>query len=418
MVKEKTTTIKLFKVLKYLWLVFSFIIIIWKGVIPGSKKVNTDFNNYYTASKLVLEGKSIHKFYNNDWFYKQAQNLGIKSGAKFSPFPPITAYAYIPLTIWKPLTAKRIWLLINIFILIIVPFRIRKISDWSLNKSILFLSLFTIPLASSLYQGQLYLIIGFILLETIRQIYTKKKKFPIGSVIGVAASLKYIPILFLGYIIRSQKKTTILLSAFLAIIIPSLFIYWKDNQAYSSFFQHFQSHIQGNLPGQGKYAINFQSIDSLLNNLFIYGSIKNPFPIINASILKPIIKYSLFAGIVSFLFLLFKKNKFQTTPLFVSICIIGIFIMLPASASYHFFLLLFPLLNIFMWLKNLNSKKTIGIVAIIVLTTFSLQAHHIPNFEKFPTINLLLHYPRFWGLLCLFLVLSLHYNNYLSKNYG
>ncbi|MDC1162244.1 glycosyltransferase 87 family protein [Tenacibaculum sp.] len=410
--------IKLFKILKYLWLIFSLMIIVWKGVIPGWQKKTGDFNNYYTASKLLIEGKSIHQFYNNTWFLEEAQKIGIESKTKFSPFPPITAYIHIPLTIWKPLTAKRIWLLINIFILIIVPFRIRKISDWSLNKTILFLSLFTIPLTSSLYQGQLYLIIGFILLETLGQSYFKKKHLLIGSIIGLTASLKYIPILFLGYIIQNKKKTSILLYTFLAVVIPSLVIYWKDNHVYTSFFQHFQSHIQGNLPGQGKYAIGFQSIDSLLNNLFVYDSIKNPFPIINASILKPIIKYSLFAGIVSFLFVLFKKNKFQTTPLFVSICIIGIFIMLPASASYHFLLLLFPLLSIFMWLKSSNSKKTIGIIAIIVLITFSLQAHHIPNFKKFSTINLLLHYPRFWGLLCLFLVLSRHYNNHLSKNYG
>ncbi|WBX71660.1 glycosyltransferase family 87 protein [Tenacibaculum retecalamus] len=415
MIKGKITILN---VLKVLWLVFSFIIIIWKGVIPGSKKVNTDFNNYYTASKLVLEGKSIHQFYNNDWFYKQAQNLGIKSGAKFSPFPPITAYAYIPLTIWEPLKAKKKWLIFNVLLLIILPFRIKEITAWPLITTMLFISLFSIPLISCLISGQIYLVIAFILLEVFGQVYMKNKPLLISLLIGITSSLKYVPILFLGFIIQNKNKYNIIFYTLSFIGVSILLLFLIDNKAYSSFFQHFQSHIQGDLPGQGKYSIGFQSIDSLLNNLFVYDSIKNPFPIINTSILKPIIKYSFFTGIVSILFILFKKNKFKATPIFVSICLISIFLLLPATASYHFLLLLLPLLIIFKWLKSFKSKTAISVVSLLSLITFSVQIHHIPDLSNFFTINLLLHYPRFWVLLCLFLVLSHHYNNHLSKNYG
>lgn len=417
MIKEGTT-IKLFNLLKILWLVFILIIIFWKGVIPGSKKVNTDFNNYYTASKLVLEGEPIHQFYNNDWFYKQAQNLGIKSGAKFSPFPPITAYAYIPLTIWKPLQAKKIWLILNVLLLIILPFRVKQITTWPIINTMLFISLFSIPIISCLVSGQIYLVIAFILLEVFGQVYMKNKPLLISLFIGITSSVKYVPILFLGYIIQKKNKYKIIFYTLSVIGISILILFLIDNKAYFSFFQHFQSHIQGDLPGQGKYAINYQSIDSILNNLFVYHKTQNLNPFINYSALKPIIKYSFFTGIASILFILFKKNKFKATPIFVSLCLISIFILLPATASYHFLLLLFPLLIIFKWLNNFKSKTPISVVSLLSLITFSIQTHHIPNLSNFFTINLLLHYPRFWILLCLFLVLSHYFNNHLSKNYG
>ncbi|WP_167571914.1 glycosyltransferase family 87 protein [Aquimarina algiphila] len=400
------------------WIVIAIGIVLLKGVIAGWSNTASDFNNYYLSAKLVSEGTPIHQFYDNDWFTNKAYQIGIKEGAKFSPFPPITAYVYLPVTFFKPLIAKRVWLVFNALILIVLPFRIRKITKWSLSQTTLFLSLFIIPISSCLNFGQLYLLIGFLLLESLGQLYMLSKPKILGFFIGVLASLKYLPIIFLGYIIQHEKRYLILIFTFLGIIIPSLIIYMIDDQVHDIFFLDFISHLEGNLPGQGKYAVEFQSIDSLLNNLFVYDQFKNPFPLLNLSILKPIIKYSLLGVTMVLLFYTFKRNHYQVTPIIISIGIIGVFVMIPASASYHFLLLLWPILCIIEWLISFKSKKALVIISIMIFLTFTIQQYHIPNLDQLSTINLLLHYPRFWSLLCVFLLLNYYHIKILRKNYG
>lgn len=401
-----------------LWLFIALGIIILKGVLIGWNTTSGDFNNYYVSAKLVAQGSSIHQFYDNDWFDQKAQELGIKEGAKFSPFPPSTAYIFLPITPFELLTAKRIWLVFNILMLIGLPFRIRKILKWPLNQTILVLSLFIIPISICLRLGQLYLLIGFLLIELLGQIIVTNKPKLLGFTIGLLTALKYLPILFLGYIFNHKKRYTILICTLLGIGIPSLIVFALDNQAYDAFFQHFLAHLQGDLAGQSKYAIPFQSIDSLLNNLFVYDPLKNPFPFLNLAILKPIIKFLLLGLIFGLLLRAFKKNQYQVTPVIVSIGIIGSFVLIPASASYHFLLLLWPVLCLMKWLIAFKSKQALVIISILIFMTFTISHNHIPNFNQFPVINLLLHYPRFWGLLCLFLLLIYYHITSLKKSYG
>ncbi len=416
----KTLGTKLFTntIVIKLWISIAMALIIFKGVVNGWNTTTGDFNNYYVSAKLLSQGASIHQFYDNDWFKGEAESMGIPKGAKFSPFPPVTAYVYLPLTIFKPLMAKRIWLILNVLMLVILPFRIRKITGWSLERAIFFLSLFTFPLASCINLGQLYLFIGFLLMELFGQDYMANRTKLIGFLMGIVTALKYLPIIFLGYLLKHKKRMSILAYTFLGIAVPTLLVYFLDQAAYEAFFQHFSSHIQGNVPGQGKYAVAFQSIDSLLNNLFVYDSLKNPIPIVNQPILKPLIKYLFIGIILGCMGVVYKKNHYQLTPVIVSIGIIGVFVLIPASASYHFLLLLWPILYLFKWLISVKSMQALIIVSALIFITLTIRPDHIPDFSQLPTINLLLHYPRFWGLLCVFLFLSYYHIKSMKKNYG
>ena len=399
-------------------LILTVLVLAWKGILPGWKDKPSDFNNYYVAAKLVTDGESIHQFYDNDWFNVKARQIGIKDGAKFSPFPPITAFVMLPLSPFKPINAKRIWLVFNVFLLAILPFRIKKITSWSLLNSALFLSVFTIPIASNLNAGQLYLAIGFLLIEILGQAYFKYKSRLIGSLIALVTLLKYIPALFLAYTFNFNKRTTIWLWFTLVVAVSILGLYQLKNEPYSAFFDAFTSHIQGDLPGQGKYAHGFQSIDALLNNLFVPHPIDNPNPIFNLPILKPIMKFSFLLGVLGLLFLMLKKGNYRLSNELISIALIGAFLVVPASASYHFLLLIWPLLCLYIWLAGSNDfKKRIALTAIVIIS-FTVQVYHIPNLPQLPLMNLLLHYPRFWSLLCLFLLSSYFYFNQADENYG
>jgi hypothetical protein len=87
-----------------------------KGIRTGWTVVNSDFANYYVAAQLVVQGKSLDKLYDNDWFQEQIKANGINTPGKFAPFPPITAWMLVPLTPASPLTAQRILLIINLLL--------------------------------------------------------------------------------------------------------------------------------------------------------------------------------------------------------------------------------------------------------------------------------------------------------------
>jgi hypothetical protein len=221
--------------------------------------------------------------------------------------------------------------------------------------------------------------------------------------IGGLAAVKYLPILFLGYAFKRSKEVLkpVLISVLTIVAITGIFML-IDAQAYSTYLSDLGGHVNGDLSGQGKYAIGFQSIDALLNNLFVYDNIVNPQPFFDSAILKPILKWSFIGAIGLCCWLMLRTEKFAFSPVTVSICIIGAFVIIPASASYHFLLLLVPVFFIDQWLRTLGMNRQRLIVLFLLLGAFYIQAHHIPNVKNWPLVDLLIHFPRFWLLLTLF----------------
>src|SRR5258705_14007039 len=91
----------------------------WKaGIIPGWK-MQSDFPNYYVSAKLVADGHRLDSIYDDAWFNLQLKEYRFEQQGKFSPFPPPTVFVMMPLTPFDPLTAKRIWMIINLVLLFV-----------------------------------------------------------------------------------------------------------------------------------------------------------------------------------------------------------------------------------------------------------------------------------------------------------
>jgi hypothetical protein len=104
------------------------VFIVWKGIIPALTTVDTDFPNYYTSSRLLLEGKDMSRLYDDQWFQEQINAYGIEQQGKFAPFPPVTAVLMIPLALLPPLVALRVWTVCNISMCVAVIVMLCKIS--------------------------------------------------------------------------------------------------------------------------------------------------------------------------------------------------------------------------------------------------------------------------------------------------
>lgn len=385
------------------WLLCAVFILVYKGIRPGWNDKATDFNNYYASAKLLRQGQPIHSFYSNEGFKEMAKSIGVESGAKFSPFPPPTAVLYWPISFFDLMTAKRIWLALNLLLLCWLPFRMKRFFKSDRWKHALVISLFVVPLSSNLHFGQFYFVTTFLLIEAVGCFFVSKRVIFPSVLIAALASVKYIPMLFLGYFLKLSRESIkpIFIGLTTIVAITGIFAL-MDFEAYEVYLRDLEGHVNGDLSGQGKFAIGFQSLDALFNHLFVFDAIENPQPFVQASWLKPVLKWFVF-GIVGLIgWLMLRKEKYAFTPSTVSIGILGAFVLVPASASYHFLLLILPVFFIVKWLNEERGIRDFLIVIILILGAFSIQAHQIPNLERWPLLNLLIHFPRLWFLLMLF----------------
>ena len=404
------------RVLILIWLALCVFFIIFKGVYKGWQEERCDFSNYYSSAALLAEGESISDFYNNEWFEKKAIQIGVKEGAKFSPFPPATAFLYIPLTIFSPIKAKRIWVICNVLLIGLLTFRMRKISSLNYFEIALILSLFTIPMASNIRLGQSYLLFSVIIIEFLLAIKKEKYRFG-GGMLGIAASLKYLPLIYFFYNYpKSNKK--LIVSIVISILLVSLLpLFWGETEAYFVFIQEFWNHSNGNISGQGQFSYTFQSIDAILANIFIYDQQFNPKALFNLPTLKGILKL-LFVMIVFVTTMrTTKSQRKESNDLTKGLYIIAGLLVIPASASYHLLLLIPATLLIIGFLKNKKHlKREIILVYIFVFMSCNVLPHHIPTIEVSHTLNTIIHFPRLYGLMATFVLLLYIQKKRLIKN--
>jgi len=119
------------RIAQYILLASLILLFIIKGLIPAWQDIHSDFPNYYTSSRLLIEGEDISKIYDSDWFQKKAEEYGMGQHSRFSPFPPATAFLMLPIAWLEPLSAKRIWTALNLLVLVATVYLLRQLTQWN-----------------------------------------------------------------------------------------------------------------------------------------------------------------------------------------------------------------------------------------------------------------------------------------------
>lgn len=367
-------------------------LLLWKGIVPGFMKLNSDFPNYYLSSKLYSEGENIAQFYDNEWFLEEANKIEIPF-AKFTPFPPATVYLMLPISWLSPLAAKQVWTVINVGILLLLIGLIQKITRWNMVYSALIVLVTGFNLINNFYLGQFYLILTFLIFYAY-YLSQNGKDIWAGILLTVGIVFKYFPVVFvLGYFINGNKK--IVLSTFVSGVLLTIYTFWlvgfSTIELYVS--EVLIPHLNGSIAGQESSSIAFQSFKSLYLNLFESAKLATIFTLTT---------YMIFAGLITWLITLLRKKKLSNNYV-LSVLGIGALVILPASASYHFLLLLFPVV-LFIYQYQKDNK---GWSPLVLLAIFSGIGLFNIGFTKFlwttdMALVKLLCYPRLGMLVVLF----------------
>jgi len=323
--------------------------LLYKGILPAFKFVHSDFSNYYVSARLIVDQKELKNIYNNQWFADQIKEYKINEPGKFAPFPPITAWVMIPLTFTDALTAKQIFTVINCLLLFFCIWLIKRLSDWDWASSTLLMLAAGNGLINNVRFGQLYLLITSGILLVIY--FDKRSKLKLASVmLGFITCLKYLPIVLLSSFLFLKKYrilfyTTISIFGFIVL----QYIFFGSEVMKQFITSTLLPHLNGEIEGQGMNSYLFQSWDSLFRNIYNIPSGHDSAPLSHLPLDLMILKFALFllVGLSLLISTLLVKNsmvseKFKTNTI-ISLPFFAAFTILPASASYHFILLVVPL---------------------------------------------------------------------------
>jgi len=372
------------------------------GVLPAWNNINSDFPNYYTSSRLLIEGKNLSKIYDDDWFNQQIKNYGINERGKFSPFPPPTAFVMVPIAFFDPITAKRIFIIINLFIILEIAYIFNKISTFNYITCLNIILISGAAIINNFLLGQVYLLLLFTI--TLGYFYLRKENaYSTGFLWGIGAAVKYFPIIYMPILLIKKKWKAVISFIITIIIINLITFFFMGYDVYGQFLNLVLfSHINGELSNQSKYAVQFQSWNSFLRILFIADPIENKMPLINnpsAFFISRILVYIIFTALTTFVIYKIRNDK-NFLPYSSAMLTLLLLVISPASATYHLLILAFPLVLLLTisagQKKNLYSTIFVSIYILIAYLPFIIYK------VSFLKENLLFSFYRLWFLVIFF----------------
>src|SRR5208337_1498253 len=139
-------------------------VFVWRGLIPGWRSLNTDFSNYYLASRLYRQGYPLKRVYDWVWFQRQKDHAGVEQPlVSFIPNPPTCILPFLPLSSVSPLAAKRWWLVFNLVLLGGAVLLLNSIVQLGLRRVAIIVFLATDALRTNFLFGQEHFLMAFLL---------------------------------------------------------------------------------------------------------------------------------------------------------------------------------------------------------------------------------------------------------------
>lgn len=369
----------------------------WRGIYPALTAVETDFPNYYTAARLLTDGRDIDSLYHDKWFQEQMAGYGINVQGKFSPFPPPTVFVMLPLAHLDVLTAQRVWTVLNILLTALLVSLMAQLLGWSRRSAWILLGLSGLAIANNFRFGQFYLVVAVAMTYSYMK-WRSGKILPVGLLTGLVGVIKYFPFIsMIQPLLRREFRVVAICSiTVLSVVAVSAWALGWD------VFRDFLSgaigqHVAGNI--QNPYVSTFQSFGSLARRLFLDDPVLNPAPLVASTTLYYATHHGLTVIVLVCVAVGIKRTKWlefdQSTDLQYALLAVGGLLASPATGTYHM-LLVVPAIGLILkhsadhrgW--NIFFATTYACIGFIPYSFFSrFDGHGIATVLAYPRLVLL-----------------------------
>jgi len=342
------------------------LLIVYHGMGLSTKHLS-DFAGYYAASKILINGDSLSKIYDDSWFLEKSKSFGIRETTSiFYVNPPTISVVYTPVASLEPFTAKVVWNLASVALLLFIWLGSRDLfgipSRQGYDVLLLILMTWSIPLLRNLQRGQLYIVMLFLVMGFYRG-YTGNRPWLSATSLAILILLKYFGWLFLLLIALERRwsdlaKTIALTGAGLILSVSLL-----GTQVY---IQHVGRLMEAFHSGEIASS-NLPCVPALMGTLIGYRQEANPPP--GGLSLASLLTLISLAGAVLFTF---REGNAVSSPAktyrFFALLVLSI-MFTPLASEHHYVMLSIPL---FIYVSSLEWERlrfwrSLGIALMIYL---------------------------------------------------
>ena len=330
-------------------------------------KLNTDFPNYYLSARIAHEGSDPARLYEWVWLQREKDHRALD--AKLIGLIPITPFSTLfmwPLTGLAPLTAKHVWLLVNLALLVPLCWLLRSRTGLPYQRIALVFAL-SFPLHRNLLYGQFYLLL---LLFVVAGCWAYLREYYVlaGALVAIAAAAKIFPVLFFIFFLQRRAWRALLSGAVtgMACLSVSVAVFgWNLHRTY------LHEILPWTLRGEGlpPYATASASISSVLHYLFLAEPQWNPQPWHNSPLCYALLQPTLQVLALAPAILLIRRQ--DRTPgrvlLEWSALLVASLAISTSPASYNFVLLALPMCVLAALLLQREWYGWLGILLIVYL---------------------------------------------------
>jgi hypothetical protein len=367
--------------------VVGFVVVLSTAFRTGCTRISTDFPNYYIGAVAVRHHDPVPSLYDWTWFARQMNYSGIENQlGGYVPQSPATMLPIVPFAGLPPLTAKRIWLALNLIMLAAVIGILARLTGvrWE-YLALLLLSGYRSLMTNFLF-GQYYIFLLFLITLTL-DTFARKRDGMSGFLAGATFGLKLYPGPLLIYFAARRAWTSVLaMIAGLACVggIALLVFGWSGIAYYLTHV--FPRTLEGN--SVDPYNALTATPNMLLHKLFLREAELNPHPAFDAPWLFFFLRTALQLGLVVFAALGVASKVEPDRRRDLAWFLILLVLVSTSTATHTYILLLAPVAVL---LPHSSLLKTLYLVA-----SYSLL-------NLFPPPQLFL---KVWTLLLLFFVVG------------
>src|ERR1039457_3514128 len=156
------------------------------------------------AARLAHEGYDTSRMYEWSWIEREKDHRAVDIRViGLLPITPFSTLAIWPLTGFAPLTAKHIWILLNLAFLIPTGWMLQTMTGLSYRRIALAFSL-CFPLYRNLLFGQLYILLLLLLVAACWS-YLRGLRVLAGALVALAATCKVFPALLFVFFLQRRE---------------------------------------------------------------------------------------------------------------------------------------------------------------------------------------------------------------------
>lgn len=360
----------LITVFVYFLLNFAYTTILVPTHLDGSPELRgdnpMDVALYYTASSVVKQGHA-DQIYNRSFLVEQAQGLvGEGQWVGWYIYPPIFSIVFLPLTYISFGIAKLIWLFLNqgmmaaglVFLLLCT-----KNLKRNAKLAVFTLALMTTSLIVNLQMGNVNVVIFFLLALTLFLLVKGRDVFA-GIPLGVAVSIKLMPILIIFYLLIKKKflaAGTAVATTALLTVMGVVICGWEVSKAFVSDILPKIGWLEISQDAPSKFTTINQSLHGFFLRLFSDSPDDFTTPLLNSpgTVLVLTLLSTVLLLSASVWVILGKDCKDESRRLALGFGLFVLIMHLVSSISWvdHLVSVLIPLVLLLDWIEEKGNEK-------------------------------------------------------------